>query len=128
VIVSNVVSHQYTDVVYIDFSKAFDSIVPSKLLFKLELYVITGNLLKWIRGFLTNRKQCVVIDRFYSPVAAVISGVPQGSVLGPILFIIYINDIDTVCCGETALQLFADDAKLGNVVRAICISKGKAHF
>jgi ribonuclease P/MRP protein subunit RPP40 len=86
--------------------------VPSKFLFKLELYGITGNLLKWIRGFPTNRKQCVVIDRFCLPVAAVISGVPQGSVLGPILLIIYINDIDTVCCGETVLQLFADDAKL----------------
>jgi hypothetical protein len=76
-------SHQYTDVVYIDFSKAFDSIVPSKLLFKLELYGITGNLLKWIRGFLTNRKQCVVIDRFYSPVASVISGVPRAQSWGP---------------------------------------------
>lgn len=105
-------SHLHTDVVYIDFSKAFDSIVPSKLLFKLELYGITGKLLKWIGSFLTNRKQCVVIDRFYSPIAAVISGVPQGSVLGPILFIIYINDIDNVCCGDTALQLFADDTKL----------------
>jgi hypothetical protein len=80
-------SHQYTDIVYIDFSKAFDSIVPSKLLFKLELYGITGNLLKWIRGFLTNRKQCVVIDRFYSPVADVTSGVPPG--LSPGAHLIY---------------------------------------
>ena len=73
-------SHLRTDIVYIDFSKAFDSIVPSKLLFKLELYGITGQLLNWIRHFLSNRLQCVVIDRFYSPISPVISGVPQGSV------------------------------------------------
>jgi ribonucleases P/MRP protein subunit RPP40 len=106
-------SHLHNDIVYIDISKAFDSIVPSKLLFKLELYSITGQLLNWIRHFLSSRLQCVVIDRFYSPVCPVISGVPQGSVLGPILFIVYINDIHTVFCGDTALLLFADDdAKL----------------
>jgi hypothetical protein len=105
-------SHLYTDIVYTNFSKAFDSIVPSKLLLKLELYGICGQLLNWIKHFLTNREQYVVIDRFYSSAASVVSGVPQGSVLGPILFIIYINDIGTVCSGEAKLQLFADDAKL----------------
>ena len=110
-------SHSSTDIVYIDFSKAFDSIVHSKLLFKLELYGISGHLLKWISSFLSNRMQCVVTDYFYSPICSVISGVPQGSVLGPILFIIYVNDIDSVCCGDTTMQLFADDAKLySNVV------------
>jgi ribonuclease P/MRP protein subunit RPP40 len=101
-----------TNIVYIDFSRAFDSIALSKLLFKLELYGITGKLLNWIRSFLSNRMQCVVIDRLHSQFSSVISGVPQGSVLGPILFIIYINDIHTVCSGDTALLLFADDAKL----------------
>jgi hypothetical protein len=105
-------SRSQTDVVYIDFSKAFDSIVHSKLLFKLELYGITGLLLRWIEVFLSNRLQRVVLDYCFSPVCDVISGVPQGSVLGPILFLIYVNDIDSVCCGNTALQLFADDAKL----------------
>jgi ribonuclease P/MRP protein subunit RPP40 len=117
-------SHLNTDIVYIDFSKAFDSIVLSKLLFKLELYGISGHLLKWIGSFLSNRLQCVVIDHFYSPIRSVISGVPQGSVLGPILFIIYVNDIDSVCCGDTSLQLFADDAKLYSkvVVNNISVS------
>jgi ribonuclease P/MRP protein subunit RPP40 len=62
--------------------------------------------------FLSNRLRCFVIDRFHSQFSPVISGVPQGSVLGPILFIVYINDIHTVCSGDTALLLFADDAKL----------------
>jgi hypothetical protein len=104
--------HWQTDVIYIDFTKAFDSIVQSKLLLKLEIFGISGLLLKWISGFLTNRTQCVVIDYCFSTQCAVISGVPQGSVLGPLLFIVFINDIDTVCCGKTVLQLFADDAKL----------------
>jgi hypothetical protein len=105
-------SRSQTDVVYIDFSKAFDSIVHSKLLFKLELYGITGLLLRWIEVFLSNRLQRVVLDYCFSPVCDVISRVPQGSVLGPILFLVYVNDIDSVCCGKTALQLFADDAKI----------------
>jgi hypothetical protein len=106
--------HWQTDVIYIyiDFTKAFDSIVLSKLLLKLELFGISGLLLKWISGFLANMTQCVVIDYCFSTQCAVSSGVPQGSVLGPLLFIVFINDIDTVCCGKTVIQLFADDAKL----------------
>jgi ribonuclease P/MRP protein subunit RPP40 len=65
-----------------------------------------------IGTFLTNRTQRVVIDYCFSSECAVTSGVPQGTVLGPILFLVYINDIDHVCCGNTRLQLFADDAKL----------------
>ena len=98
--------------VYIDLSKAFDTIVTSKLLFKLECYGIMGLLLRWIKCFLCNRTQCVVLEHCHSSFTKVISGVPQGSVLGPILLLIYINGMDTVCSGNTHLQLFADDAKL----------------
>ena len=70
-------------------------------------------MLDWIRCFLSNRThQCVVVEQCKSTFQKVISGIPQGSVLGPILFLIYINDIDSVCCGDSHLQLFADDAKL----------------
>ena len=80
--------------------------------FKLEHYGINGKLLRWIRSFLSNRSQCVVLENIYSSVCDVASGVPQGSVLGPLLFIIYINDIEDVCSGDCSLQLFADDVKL----------------
>lgn len=108
-----------TDVVYIDFSRAFDSIVFSKLIFKLHCYGIAGKLLKWIECFLHDRFQCVVIEGKFSSVASVDSGVPQGSVLGPLLFLLFINDIDSVCSASTMLQLFADDCKLFSVTTLI---------
>jgi ribonucleases P/MRP protein subunit RPP40 len=110
-----------TDVVYIDFSKVFDSIVTSKLLFKLESYGFTGLLLKWIECFLSNRIQCVVLYHTYSSFNKVISGVPQGSVLGPILFLLYINDA-VICCGHTKVQLFVDDAKLYSSINIDAVS------
>ena len=85
------------DVIYIDFSKAFDSIVYSKLLFKLSSLGITGKLLAWLAAFLHNRSQCVAIENVFSSVSSVISGVPQGSVLGPVLFLVFIYDIDVIC-------------------------------
>ena len=105
-------SRHATDIVYIDFSRAFDSIVFKKLLYKLESYGINGKLLAWIGAFLNNRSQCVVIDQCFSYVSTVLSGVPQGSVLGPILFLIFINDLESICCDEVSIMLFADDAKL----------------
>jgi hypothetical protein len=85
-------SSHTTDIIYIDFSRAFDSIVHNKLLSKLENYGITGKLLYWISSFVQDRYQCVVIENCFSSVAKVISGVPQSSVLGPIIFIIFINN------------------------------------
>jgi len=98
------------DVVYTDFQKAFDTVPHRRMLTKLEAYGINGNLLEWIRSFLTNRKQRVKIKGRTSSWSDVISGVPQGSVLGPILFVIYINDIiDNLNCDA---YLYADDMKV----------------
>ena len=88
------------DVVYVDFSRAFDSVVHSKLIYKLAKYGISGSLLKWINAFSTDRYQCVIIDHSYSEWSPVISGVPQGSVLGPILIIMYIDDTFEVFIGS----------------------------
>jgi hypothetical protein len=107
------------DVVYVDFSKAFDSIVFSKLLYKLEQCGITGTLLKWISGFIHGRTQLVVIENCFSSLTDVVSGVPQGSVLGPILFLMFINDIVSSCCGNTAVKLFADDVKLFSIYNCV---------
>jgi len=100
------------DSVYVDFAKAFDSIVFSKLLIKLESYGICGELLTWIEAFLKERHQCVKVESCLSDWVPVVSGVPQGSVLGPVLFIIFINDITEICCGQCKMNLFADDLKI----------------
>ena len=105
-------SKKCSDIIYIDIKRAFDSIVHSKLLHKLQCYGISDKLLKWIEAFLQNRNQCVVIENVSSDYSPVISGIIQGSVLGPTLFILYINDlIDCIPCNVHS-PLFADDLKL----------------
>ena len=100
------------DVIYIDFQRAFDSIVHSKLILKLQSFGISGKLLVWLTAFLSNRTQCVAIENCLSDEKCVLSGIPQGSVIGPILFLLFINDVDSVCSGTTNFKLFADDLKL----------------
>ena len=104
-------ANQNADVIYLDLSKAFDKVNHAILLHKLELSGISGKLLTWIKNFLTNRTQHVVIDGATSSTAKVLSGVPQGTVLGPVLFIIYMNDLHRVI-KNSLLKCFADDSKL----------------
>ena len=95
----------------LDFAKAFDSVPHKHLLLKLESMGITGHLLQWINHFLSSRSQRVVIDGQFSSWLPVLSGVPQGSILGPLLFIIYINDITSVV-QSSSIRIFADDVSL----------------
>ena len=99
-----------TDVVFLDFTKAFDSVPHERLLLKLKGYGIEGNLLKWFRNFLTNRQQRVVVRGTFSSWTHVKSRVPQGTILGPILFLIYVNDISSNI--SSSIKMFADDTKV----------------
>ena len=96
-----------TDLILLDFSKAFDKVNHTKLIWKLHQYGIRGNALSWIRAFLCNRLQTVVIEGEESGSVPVSSGVPQGSVLGPILFLVFINDLPEKL--SLQVRLFADD-------------------
>jgi ribonucleases P/MRP protein subunit RPP40 len=106
-----------TYIAIFDFSKASDSVPHCRLLSKLHSYGIHGNTLQWISSFLTSRKQRVALNDSYSPWLPVTSGVPQGTVLGPLLVLIYINDINTNINLE--ICLFADDCILNITITSL---------
>ena len=102
-----------TDIIYFDFSKAFDSVSHHIILHKLKTkFKINGRLLKFLQDYLRHRKQRVVLDNIVSEVLDVHSGVPQGSILGLLLFILFINDIYSQLYPDTRINLYADDTKL----------------
>ena len=106
----NIMEGNTVDVVYTDFSKAFDKVSHNKLLYKLRAYGVDGMMLSWIQAFLKGRKQCVVMGDVESKWEDVTSSVPQGSVLGPFLFVVYINDLPD--CLENDCKMYADDNKV----------------
>ena len=109
--------HTCVDTIYLDLSKAFNSVPHTRLIAQLESYGITGKDISWITGFLNNRKQDVCINGTVSKWAKVMSEVPQGSVLGPVIFIIYINSFpDSV---TNHIKLFVGDRKLWVPVKTI---------
>jgi hypothetical protein len=105
------------DIIYLDFAKAFDKVPIKRLLKKVRAHGIRGQVLHWIESWLRGRRQRVVLNGRFSSWEDVLSGVPQGSVLGPLLFVIFINDMDDVVTQVDSLKKFADDTKLGKTVR-----------
>lgn len=110
-------SNEDIDIIYLDFRKAFDKVPHKRLLKKLWGYGIRGKVYSWVKEFLSDRSQKVVVNGRQSKTAKVTSGIPQGSVLGPILFLVFINDLpDTIIA---CMKLFADDAKIFGRVNTI---------
>jgi ribonuclease P/MRP protein subunit RPP40 len=105
------------DIIYLDFVKAFDKVPIKRLLKKVKAHRISGQVMQWIENWLAGRRQRVVLNGKFSSWEEVLSGVPRGSVLGPLLFIIFINDMDEVVRQINILKKFADDTKLGKTVR-----------
>ncbi|KAL5262155.1 hypothetical protein ACHWQZ_G007751 [Mnemiopsis leidyi] len=110
-LLENFLDNSETDVIYLDYAKAFDKVDHSILLEKIKAYGIDGKLFEWIKQFLCGRSQTVVVDGKKSISMPVISGVPQGTVLGPILFLLYVNDMDKNI-KSSKINSFADDTRI----------------
>ena len=109
-IVKSFDAKKQTDLVILDFSKAFDTVPHKILLHKLNNYGIDGKINKWIENILTQRQQRVIVEGEPSSSCSVESGVPQGTVLAPLLFLYRINDLPL--CVRSQVRLFADDCLL----------------
>ena len=119
----NMEACKQTDIVIMDFAKAFDKVNHSLLLHKLYHYGVRGPVNRWIAGFLQDQKQTVVVDGAKSDSVAVKSGVPQGSVLGPSLFLVYINDLPGTV--SSPVRLLADDTP---IYRPITTGQDQTHI
>ena len=106
------------DSIYFDFAKAFDTVPHRRLCKKLSAYGIDGPIMSWIKSFLNGRTQSVKVNQSFSTTDHVASGVPQGSVLGPLLFVLYINDLPERVI-TSFVMLFADDTKIFKEVNTI---------
>ena len=116
---SNMDNGNCIDAIYLDFAKAFDRVPHQRLIQKLQYHGISGALLKWISSWLHGRRQRVQISGVKSDWITILSGVPQGSVLGPVLFLIYINDLGNEVNASTTILKFADDTKIFGICNTI---------
>jgi len=104
------------DAIYLDFQKPFDKVPHRRLISKLQAHGFGENVLRWIESWLYGRQQRVVLNGQYSDWKWVLNGVPQGSVLGPLLFVVYINDIDEQIVSK--ILKFADDTNIYHIVQS----------
>ena len=106
------------DVLYLDMSKAFDKVSHAKLLDRLQEFGFGGSILKWFSSYISNRRQQTIVHGVTSTSIPVTSGVPQGSILGPLLFLLYENHLSNAV-SNSRIATFADDTKIFKTINSI---------
>ena len=113
---SSIENGTFNDCIYLDYQKAFDTVPHNRLISKLYAYNLDARIIKWIKYYLSERKQFVEINGKKSEWQNVTSGIPQGSVLGPLLFLIYINDLPDGIM--STIYMYADNTKLYREIKS----------